>query len=150
MANTYSQIYIHAVFAVYRRGAFIPAEHEVEIHKYIGGIIRERQMKLLALGGMSDHVHLLFALNPSVSISDIMRDVKAGTSKLINDKKMVAGRFQWQTGYGAFSCSHSQVESVYRYILGQKEHHRTKTFREEYIEFLEKFNVPYDEKYVFD
>lgn len=150
MANTYSQIYFHAVFGVHRSCAFIPQNHEEEIHKYMAGIIREHQMKPIIVGGMPDHVHLFFSLPPSMAVSDIMRAVKSNSSKFINDKKMVLGRFQWQAGYGAFSYSHSLIDTVYQYILNQKAHHRTKTFREEYIDFLQKFDVAFDEKYVFD
>ncbi|MGL4943717.1 MAG: IS200/IS605 family transposase [Thermoguttaceae bacterium] len=148
MPNTYSQIYIHTVFAVHGRGSVIPHSHEEELYKYIAGIIQERQMKSLIVGGMPDHVHILFSLNPSVAISNLMREVKASSSKFINDRQMIEGRFQWQTGYGAFSYSHSQIDSVYNYIARQKEHHRVRTFHEEYMEFLQRFGVSFDERFV--
>jgi len=99
---------------------------------------------------MPDHTHILIGLRPSISISDLVRDIKAGSSKFINDKKMVRGKFNWQEGFGVFSYSRSQVDNVIRYILKQEEHHKKKTFKEEYIDLLKKFEIEYEEKYLFE
>ena len=99
---------------------------------------------------MPDHIHAFIGLKPSMSISDLVRDLKNNSSKWINENKLITGKFQWQEGYGAFSYSHSQIESVYNYILNQEEHHKIKTFREEYVEFLKKFEIEHNEKYLFE
>ncbi|MBK7499732.1 MAG: IS200/IS605 family transposase [Ignavibacteriales bacterium] len=150
MANTYSQIYIHIVFAVKGRQNLIRAEIREELHKYITGIITNRDQKLLSLFCMLDHTHLLIGLKPSISISDLVRDIKAGSSKFINDKKLIKGKFSWQEGFGVFSYSRSQIDTVIKYIQNQEKHHHKKSFKEEYIDFLEKFAVEYDERYLFE
>ena len=150
MANTYSQIYIHIVFAVKGRQNLIRAEIREELHKYITGIITNRDQKLLSLFCMLDHTHLLIGLKPSISISDLVRDKKAGSSKFINDKKLIKGKFSWQEGFGVFSYSRSQIDTVIKYIQNQEKHHHKKSFKEEYIDFLEKFAVEYDERYLFE
>lgn len=119
------------------------------MYKYISGIIKNNGHKLLAINGMPDHIHIFTGLNPKVSISDTVRDIKANSSKFINDKKFVTGRFEWQEGFGAFSYSHSQIDSVIKYIKNQEIHHKKRTFKEEYLELLKKFDVVYDERYVF-
>jgi putative transposase len=149
MANTYSQIYIHIVFAVAERQFLIRPECNEELQKYITGIVSGQKQKLIAINNMPDHMHILVGLQPDLSISNLVRDVKANSSAFIKQKRWVAGRFSWQEGFGAFSYSRSQVGTVVRYIENQPEHHRRKTFREEYIELLEKFNVDYDPKYIF-
>ena len=149
MANTYSQIYIHIIFAVQGRQNLIHKSHREELHKYITGIVQKRGQKILAVFCMPDHAHLFTGMKPSISISDLARDVKAGSSKLINDSKWVKGKFNWQEGFGAFSYSRSQIDTVIKYILRQEEHHRRRTFKEEYIELLKKFAVEYDEQYLF-
>ena len=150
MANTYSQVYLHIVFAVKGRQNLIRAEIREDLHKYITGIITNRDQKLLSIFCMPDHSHLLVGLKPSISISDLVRDIKAGSSKFINDKKLIKGKFSWQEGFGVFSYSRSQIDNVIKYIQNQEKHHRKKSFKEEYVEFLEKFAVEYDEKYLFE
>ena len=150
MANTYTQIYIQFVFAVNRRESLIPREHHDELQKYISGIVRNLEWKLIAINNMPDHLHLFAGMNPSMSISDFMREVKANSSGFINEKSWMETRFEWQRGYGAFSYSRSQIGSVARYIENQERHHTRKTFREEYLDMLDKFQVQYDARYVFD
>jgi len=150
MAGTFSQIYIQAVFAVKGRENLIRREWKDELHKYIAGIIKGKDQKSIIVNGMPDHIHTFIGLRPSMAISDLLRDIKNNSSNFINDKKWVRGRFSWQGGYGAFSYSHSQIETVYNYILNQEEHHRRKTFREEYLQFLKEFDVPYEERYLFE
>lgn len=150
MPNTYSQIYIQIVFAVKGRQNLIAKEHREELHKYITGIVTKREQKLLAIFAMPDHVHILIGLKPNISISDLVRDIKAGSSKFINDSNWKKEKFNWQEGFGAFSYSKSNLDQVVKYILNQEEHHKKRTFKEEYLDFLEKFEIEYDIKYVFD
>lgn len=150
MANTYSQIYIQIVFAVKGRQNLIRNEHKEEIHKYITGIVKNKNQKLLAINCMPDHTHIFAGLKPDIKISDLVRDVKSISSGFINDKRFVKGKFSWQHGFGAFSYSQSHIDKVVKYVLNQEEHHKKKTFREEYIGLLEKFNVEYDPKYIFE
>jgi len=149
MANTYSQIYVHVVFTVQGRQSLLSAEWRAEVFKYITGIVRNRGQKLLAINAMADHVHVFLGMTPSIALSDLVRDVKAGSSGFINEKRWVRGKFQWQEGFGAFSHSHSEIDTVVRYIRNQQEHHRKKTFKEEYVEMLKSFAVEYDDRYVF-
>ena len=149
MANTYSQIYIHIVFAVESRVAVLPSDHKEELHKFITGIIKNRGQKLIAINSMPDHVQILFGQKPDIALSDLVRDIKAGSSKFINENRWIAGRFNWQEGFGAFSYSHSQLQDVTRYIKNQERHHLKKAFRDEYVEMLKKFKVDYDERYIF-
>jgi REP element-mobilizing transposase RayT len=127
----------------------IQKEWQDELYKYITGIIQMQQHRLLAINGMPDHVHILFGLRPVQSLSDLMQDIKGSSSKWINERKFVKGRFEWQQGYVAFSYSKSQLPDVIAYIGNREIHHKKKTFLEEYKEFLEKFEVPYDERYLF-
>ncbi len=150
MANTYSQIYIQIVFAVNGRQNLIRKEHKEELHKYITGILKKQKQKLLAINCMPDHVHLFAGLTPDICISDLMRDVKSSSSGFINDKRFIKGKFSWQHGFGAFSYSHSHIDRVVKYVLNQEEHHRKRTFREEYLGLLERFNVEYNPRYVFE
>jgi putative transposase len=149
MANTYTQIYIHIVFAVEGRYNLIRDEFREELHKYITGIIQNEKHKLIIINSMTDHVHILIGIKPDNNLSDLVRDIKANSSKLINEKKWIKGRFNWQEGFGAFSYSHSQLDVVANYIRNQKKHHTKRSFREEYMELLEKFGVEYDQKYIF-
>jgi len=149
MANTYTQLHIHCVFAVKYRAAIIQPAWEGIMHKYITGIVQNNSHKLLAINSTSDHLHLFMGLNPNQSISEIMRLVKGDSSEFINKKRFTPRKFNWQEGYGAFSNSHSQIDSVVKYILNQKKHHHTKTFKEEYRDMLEKYSIKYDEKYLF-
>lgn len=149
MANTYTQIHIHSIFAVAKREGLILKQWKDDLYKYITGIIQSHDHKLLAINGMPDHVHVFFGMRPVQSLSDLMQDVKAGSSKWINDRSMAKGRFEWQQGYGAFSYSKSQVDTVIAYIQNQEAHHEKKTFLEEYRDFLKAFDVKYDERYIF-
>jgi putative transposase len=150
MSGTFSQIYIQIVFAVKGRENLISNNWKDELHKYIAGIIKGKNQKPIIVNGMPDHIHAFIGLKPSMAISDIVRDIKNNSSNFINEHKFVRGKFSWQEGYGAFSYSHSQVNSVYNYILNQEKHHKKKTFRAEYLEFLKKFEIDYNEKYLFD
>jgi REP element-mobilizing transposase RayT len=150
MAGTYSQIYLQVVFAVKGRENLIAQSWKDELHKYISGIIKEKEQKPIIVNGMPDHIHAFIGLKPSMRISDLVRDIKNNSSKFINEKGWLKGRFSWQEGYGVFSYSHSHIERVYNYILNQEEHHRKKTFKDEYLELLKKFNIEFKEAYVFD
>jgi len=149
MANTYTQIHIQCVFAVQNRECIIRNNWKEDLYKYITGIIQKNGHKVLAINGMFDHVHVFFGMRPTQSLSDLMQDVKGDASKWINNNKLVKGRFSWQEGYGGFSYSKSQVNRVVSYIRNQENHHKTKSFLEEYNEFLKLFNIDYDERYVF-
>ncbi len=149
MANTYTQLHIQAIFSVQNRECIIKDEWQDELYKYITGIIQRNDHKLLAINGMPDHIHVLFGLRPVQSLSDLLQDIKGSSSKWINDKKFIKSKFSWQEGYGAFSYGKSQLPQVIRYIEKQKEHHQHKTFTEEYKEFLEAFDIEYDERYIF-
>jgi REP element-mobilizing transposase RayT len=149
MANTYTHIYLHVVFAVEGRQNLIAPEHNDELQKYITGIVTAQRHKLIAMNNMPDHLHLLVGLRPDAALSDLVRDVKAGSSKFINEKRWVMGRFSWQEGFGAFSHARSQLGAVIRYIQNQQKHHVKRSFRDEYLELLEKFGVEYDQKYIF-
>ena len=149
MPNTYIQIHIHFVFAVKFRQYLIQNNWKEELYKYISGIIQNNNHKLIIINGMPDHIHILIGMRPTQSISDLMKDVKQFSSKWINEKKFINGRFEWQEGYGAFSYSKSQLKNVINYIENQEEHHRKKTFLEEYKETLDKFEVAYELKYCF-
>lgn len=149
MPNTYTQIHIQAIFAVKKRTGLIQKEWKDELYKYITGIIQHYDHKLLAINGMPDHLHAFFGMRPTQSLSDLMQDVKGNSSKWINEKKFIKDRFEWQEGYGAFSYSKSQVPKVIAYIQNQEAHHRKISFLDEYKNFLEKFGIDYDERYIF-
>jgi putative transposase len=138
------------VFAVKGRENIIQKEWKDDVYKYMAGIMRSKDQKSIIVNGMPDHVHVFVGLRPSLAISDLVRDIKNNSSNFINSRKFTGRKFSWQEGYGAFSYAHSQVESVYNYILKQEEHHRKKTFKEEYHDFLSKFEVPHNERYLFD
>ena len=150
MANTFTQIYIHVVFSVKQRASLIQQQWREELHKYIAGIIQNKDHKLLAINTTPDHIHIFIGMKPDTSLSELVRDLKANSSKWINEKKFLKTKFQWQEGYGAFSSSHSQLDEVIHYIQEQQEHHKKRTFKEEYVSLLKKYDVPYDSKYVFD
>lgn len=150
MPGTFTQIYIQAIFAVKGRTNLLVKPWREEVFKYMSGIIKNKNQKPIIVNGVSDHVHLLIGLKPVMCLSDLIRDVKNNTTNFINKQKWIKGKFSWQEGYGAFSYSHSQLSNVYNYIKAQEEHHRKKTFREEYFDFLKKFEINYDEKYLFD
>ena len=149
MANTYTQIHIHAVFAVQNRMSLINKSWQERLYKYIIAVIQKQEHKVLSIGGMPDHVHILFGFRPTQALSNLIQEVKRDSSEWINKEKLVIGRFSWQEGYGAFSYGKSQISDVANYIETQEKHHRKRTFREEYLEFLEKFGIEYDERYIF-
>ena len=149
MADTYTQLYIQFVFAVQNRKSLIHPEWELELHKYITGIIQNKSHKMIAINGMPDHLHLFIGFQPVDHMSELIKVVKGESTKWMKERNLVNGRFRWQEGYGAFSYSRSHIDRVYHYIQNQKEHHKKKTFRQEYIELLEKFDIYYDEKYIF-
>ncbi|MEO0046979.1 MAG: hypothetical protein RL705_2170 [Bacteroidota bacterium] len=149
MANTYTQIHIQFVFAVKFRDGLIHLSFKDELYQYIAGIIKHHNHKLLAINGMPDHIHIFVGMRPSQSLSDLLQDIKGSSSKWINEKKFLKVKFEWQEGYGAFSYSKSQVNNVINYIKNQEQHHETKSFRYEFLEFLKLFEVAYDERYIF-
>jgi len=150
MANAYHQVYLQTVFAVKYRKAVISKTWRPILLGVIGNLINETGCKTIIVNGVEDHVHCLLGLKPVVSISELMKSVKAKSSKYINDHHLTKVRFEWQEGYGVFSYSHSQIDSVYQYIANQEEHHKKQTFREEYLEILKDFKVSYDERYIFE
>ncbi|HCI54800.1 MAG TPA: IS200/IS605 family transposase [Bacteroidales bacterium] len=149
MANTYTQIHIQTVFSVQNRDCIIHKSWKDELYKYITGIIQNNGHKLLAINGMPDHIHILFGLRPSQSISELLQDIKGSSSKWINEKRFICRKFTWQEGYGAFSYSKSELQNVIQYINNQAIHHKKKTFVEEYLEVLKEFEIDYDDRYVF-
>lgn len=149
MANTYTDVHLQFVFAPKYRQSLIHSGWENNLYKYITGIVQNNKHKMIIINGMPDHVHMLIGFRATQSMADLMQDVKASSSKWINDNKFCKGRFEWQSGYGAFSYAKAQLPGVISYIENQKEHHHEKTFLEEYKLFLEKLEVVYDEKYIF-
>jgi len=150
MPGTFSQLYVQVVFAVGGRQNLIAKSWSQELYKYMSGIITAKNQKSIIVNGMPDHIHIFIGLRPSMAVSDLVRDVKNNSTNFINERHFVNRKFFWQEGFGAFSYSHSQVMGVYDYILNQEEHHVKKTFKEEYIDLLKKFEIQYDEKYLFD
>ncbi|MDE0042149.1 MAG: IS200/IS605 family transposase [Candidatus Poribacteria bacterium] len=150
MSDTYTQLYIHVIFSVKGRQPLIPKQHKDELHKYITGIITNKKQKTMQINSMADHIHMLVSMSPDIPITDLVRDIKINSTKFINRKGWVTGKFAWQEGFAAFSYSHSQLKEVIAYIDDQEKHHSHKTFAGEYLEFLRRFDVPYNPKYVFD
>ncbi len=150
MANTYSQIYIQIVFAVKYRQNLIDPSFKNQLEKYITGIVENRNTKMIAIYCMPDHVHLLIGMKPSTLLTDIVRDVKASSSKYINDRNLTQTKFAWQNGFGAFSYSHSHLDRVVKYIRNQSIHHRNKKFHDEYLEYLKQYAVEYKSEYLFE
>ncbi|MEY4003516.1 MAG: hypothetical protein RIT07_1558 [Bacteroidota bacterium] len=149
MANTYSQVYVQIVFCVKGRQNLIDMIWKEELYKYICGIVNGKKQKVYAIGGVADHVHILVSLKPDITISDLVRDIKAGSSKWINEKQLVRGKFQWQQGFGVFSYAQSNLDYVIAYINNQEIHHQKKSFKDEYVELLKQFNIDYNEAYLF-
>ena len=149
MAGTYSQIYIQVVFAVKGRENLLQKEWRDEVFKYMSGIIKNKGQKPIIVNGVSDHVHVFIGLKPSMALSDLVRDVKNNSTNFINDHSWIKGKFSWQEGYGAFSYSHSQIANVYNYILNQEQHHARQTFKDEHLDFLTKYQIEHDVKYLF-
>jgi len=150
MPGTFSQIYIQVVFAVKGRKNLMQKEWRQELFKYMAGTIKGKNQKPIIVNGVADHVHLFIGLKPSIALSDLVRDIKNNASNFVNDQKFVTGKFKWQEGFGGFSYSHSHIEKVYNYILNQEKHHQKRTFKEEYIELLDRYEVPYEERYLFE
>ena len=149
MANTYTQIHIQIVFAVQNRQSLIKNSWKQELYKYITGIVQNNNHKVLQINGMPDHIHMLIGMRPTQSLSTLVQQIKQYSSKWINQKKFINGLFSWQEGYGAFSYSKSQLPMVVNYIKTQEEHHKIKSFTEEYLDILKEFNVDYNEAYIF-
>ncbi len=150
MANTFSQIYIQLVFAVKGRENLIQSSWEEDLYKYISGIVRNKEQKLLAINGMPDHIHILIGMKPTCCLSDLVREVKKSSNEFINETQFIRNTFYWQDGYGAFSYSHSALTKVIGYINNQKEHHKKQTFREEYLDFLKEFEIEFKDEYLFN
>ena len=150
MPNTFSQIYLQFVFAVKSRQSLTPKQHKEELHKYISALVQARKAKMLAIHCMPDHIHLFVGFKPSVLISDFVKEIKVKSNEFIYEKKWTNGNFNWQEGYGVFSYGHSQIDRVCKYVLNQEQHHKKKTFKQEYLQFLEKFAIPFEEKYLFE
>ena len=150
MAGTFTQLYVQAVFAVKGRENLIHSQWADRMYGYMAGIIKEKQQKSIIINGMPDHVHVFFGLRPGMSISDLIRDLKSSSTNYINDNRLVKGKFFWQEGFGAFSYSQSHIDRVYQYIKNQQEHHKKKTFRDEYKELLTRFQIEHDDRYLFD
>ena len=150
MANTFSQIYIQTVFAVEGRLSLIKSDFKEDLYKYITGIVKNQEQKLISINGMSDHVHILIGLRPAMALADLVQEIKADSTNFINKNKWVRGRFSWQEGYGAFSYGHSQLNTIIRYIQNQEKHHGRRSFRHEYLTLLRKFDIAFEDKYVFD
>ena len=149
MANTYTQIYIHYVFAVQNRLGLIQSKWKDDLYKYMTGIVEQQGHKLLQIGGMPDHVHALVSMSPKQAPSDLMFHIKRSSSLWINDNRFVMGKFSWQEGFGAFSYGKSQISNIANYIANQEIHHKKRNFMEEYLELLKLFEIEYDERYVF-
>lgn len=150
MANSYTKIHIHVIFAVKYRENFIAPQWEERLYQYITGIVQNKGHKMLAIHGMPDHIHFFIGQNPDSCLSDLIREVKKASNEFINQEKFTPRRFYWQNGYGAFSHSYSQIDTVVNYILNQKQHHKKRTFREEYIDFLKTHEIEYKEEYLFE
>ena len=148
MANTYTQIYLQFVFAVENRASLIQPEWKNELYKYITGIVQNNNHKLIRINGMPNHIHVFVGYKPHQLIPDLLQDIKGNSSTWINEKKFIRGQFNWQAGYGAFSYSHSQIDHVVQDIMNQEKHHTKKTFLQEYTELLERFDIPYDDRYI--
>ncbi len=150
MAHTFTRIYVQAVFAVAVRQSLIGPDFKEELQKYITGIVRKKGQKLIEINCMPDHTHMLIGLKPSVALSDLMRDVESDSTEFIKRKGWIRGRFNWQEGFGAFSYSPSNLDSVIRYIRNQEKHHATKSFRNEYPTLLKRFDIAYEPQYLFE
>ena len=148
--STFSQIYIQVVFAVKGRNSIIKTEWEEELYKYITGIVQNKGQKMLAINGSFDHIHLFIGMKPSCRLSDLVREVKKSSNVFVNKKRFSRYKFEWQEGYGSFSYSHSAIDSVVKYIMNQKEHHKKRSFKNEYISLLKKFEIDFKEEYLFE
>ncbi len=150
MADTFTQIYIQVIFTPAYREALISKHWEEELYKYMTGIIQGEGHKLIAINGPKDHIHIFIGMKPHQSLSDLVRIIKTHSTNWINERKLVKGKFAWQQGYGGFSYGHSQIDDVAKYVMNQKEHHKTSTFKEEYLLLLKKFDVEFKDEYLFE
>jgi putative transposase len=150
MANTFSQIYLQFVFSVQNRLSLLPQAHKEELHKYITALVQNRNAKLLAVNCLPDHIHIFVGFKPNVLISDFVKEIKVESNIFINSKGWIKGRFSWQEGYGVFSYSHSHIDTVIKYVQNQELHHQKKTFKQEYLHMLQKFEIAFEDKYLFD
>ena len=150
MPDTYSQLYVHIVFAVKNRNALINKNWEERLYQYITGIVQKKGQKILAINGMPDHLHILIGMKPTCCLSDLVKEIKKSSNNFIKENRFVPYQFNWQEGFGAFTYSHSQLSNVIGYILNQKEHHTKRTFKDEYLEFLSKYDVSFKNEYLFD
>jgi len=150
MANNYTQCYFHLVFSEKNRNALIRREWKDELERYVTGIVQNHRHKMLAIGTIPDHIHILIGYNVNQLIPDLVEEIKTSSNKLIKEKRLSKFKFEWQKGYGAFTHSHSQIDLVVKYILSQEEHHKKRSFREEYFEILEKNEVQFKDEYVFE
>lgn len=150
MADTYSQIYVHLVFSVKGIQSLIQEDWKDRLYKYICGIAGGKGQKVYAIGGVADHIHLLVSMKPSISVSELVRDLKSNSSKWLNEQGLFRGKFEWQNGFGAFTCGHSQLNSVIAYVNNQEIHHKKETFKEEYLKLLKEFEIEFNEQFLFD
>ena len=150
MGDTYTQLYIQLVFAVKGRNNFIQHAWEEELYKYITAVVQNDRHKMLAINGMPDHIHIFLGLNPAFSISDLVKDIKRASNNWINKKEFTKGKFEWQSGYGAFSYGKSQLDQVCKYVLNQKTHHAKLSFKDEYIKLLKLFEIDFKDEYLFE
>jgi len=150
MANTFSQIYLQFVFAVQNRQSLLAKKNKEELHKYITALVQNRKAKMLAVNCMPDHTHLFVGFKPTILISDFVKEIKVESNEFVNSKDWIRGKFAWQDGYGVFSYSHSQIDAVIKYVLNQELHHQKKTFKQEYLSLLQKFDIPFEERFLFD
>lgn len=150
MANTYSKLYVHVVFAVKGRESLVGKNWKEKLYKYICGIVNNNQQKVYAINGVQDHIHILLSVKPNILLSDLIRDIKANSTRWINENKFVKGKFHWQEGFGAFSVSQSQIDKVIKYIDEQENHHEKNSFRNEYLDFLKTYEIEFDDKFIFE
>jgi len=150
MSDTYTQLCIQLVFAVKGRNSFIQYAWEEELYKYITAVVQNDRHKMLSINGMTDHIHIFLGLNPAIAISEVVKDIKRASNNWINDKGFIKGKFEWQSGYGAFSYGRSQIDQVCKYIINQKKHHEMLSFKTEYITLLKLFEIVFKDEYLFD
>ncbi|MCK9208475.1 MAG: IS200/IS605 family transposase [Salinivirgaceae bacterium] len=148
--GTFTQLYVQLVFVIKNREAMLHENIRHRVFEYVSGIVTEMKHKSIIVNGVSNHIHIFVGLNPNISISDTVHDIKRSSSLFINSEKLCRGHFAWQEGYGAFTYSRSHINNVYKYIQNQEKHHKKVLFKEEYIQFLKKFEIDYDERFLFD
>ena len=149
MPDTYSKIYIQLIFAVKHRNALIDSMWEERLYQYITGIVQNKEQKMIAINGVTNHIHLFIGMRPNCCLSNLVREIKKSSNDFVNINQFTRGKFDWQEGFGAFSYGHSQIAAVANYVINQKEHHKKRTFKEEYLQFLTKYKIDHDEKHMF-